>query len=247
MGISSLSCVVLYNPTASEKFRGNLQLQNGSSRAKRFAYAPARSRRCDLRRLAAAALLINLQYASDPGTFPSVSGKLNSERRSGCPVSISLETFGDRWSLLIIRDLMVRGFSTFKQFHASGEAIATNILAHRLKRLEAAGIITGEIDQNDGRSVCYRLTEKGIDLAPVLLDLLIWGARHENTAAPCAVIEKMARNRREILAEVRRRWQERDPTPLLPRFSDDEAGGSPPTSGDTRRRAVDPAKRRRRA
>ena len=102
-------------------------------------------------------------------------------RRSGCPISISLERFGDRWSLLIIRDLMVRGFRTFQDFHQAGEGIATNILADRLRRLQRAGIIAAEQPAHDGRRVYYRLTEKGIDLAPVLLELLIWGARHQRT------------------------------------------------------------------
>jgi DNA-binding HxlR family transcriptional regulator len=132
-------------------------------------------------------------------------------------VSISLEIFGDRWSLLVIRDLMVRGFRTFKEFQQSGERIATNILADRLRRLEAAGIIAAEVEQTDARRVNYRLTEKGIDLAPVLLELLIWGARHEQTGLSCAKIAKMERNRDEVLAEVRRRWREGDTTPLIPK------------------------------
>lgn len=136
--------------------------------------------------------------------------------RSGCPVSISLEVFGDRWSLLIVRDLMVRGFRTFGDFEHSGEGIATNILADRLRRLAAAGIVESEPDPTDRRRMNYRLTEKGIDLAPVMLELLIWGARHEPSEAPCAVIEEMAKNRAAILAETRRRWRDRDPTPILP-------------------------------
>jgi DNA-binding HxlR family transcriptional regulator len=139
-------------------------------------------------------------------------------------VSISLEVFGDRWSLLIIRDLMVRGYRTFKEFEQSGEGIATNILADRLKKLQASGIVATEADKADGRKLNYRLTEKGIDLAPVLLELLIWGARHEDTGAPCAVIDEMAKNREVVLAEVRRRWRERDPRPLLPRFGSDGVG-----------------------
>ncbi len=146
--------------------------------------------------------------------MPKVSGKRRSKHRSGCPVSISLEVLGDRWSLLIIRDLMVRGFRTFREFQQSGEGIASNILADRLRKLEKSGIITSEQGETDKRTVNYRLTEKGIDLAPVLLELLIWGARHEETGAPCAIIESMARNREAILAEVRRRWRERDPRPL---------------------------------
>lgn len=153
----------------------------------------------------------------------SVPRKPKSKRRSGCPVSIALERFGDRWSLLILRDLMVRGYRTFREFQQSGEGIATNILSDRLRNLEAAGIITVEAEETDARKLNYRLTEKGIDLAPVLLELLIWGARHEETAAPCAVIAHMASNREAVLAEVRHRWSERDSTPLLPPFE-----GKPP-------------------
>ena len=126
--------------------------------------------------------------------------------------------FGDRWSLLIIRDLMVRGLRTFKEFQASGEGIATNILADRLRKLETSGVLAVQKVETDGRRTNYRLTEKGIDLAPVLLEMLIWGARHEETGAPCALIEKMAKHREEVLAETRQRWRRRDPTPLLPQF-----------------------------
>ncbi len=157
---------------------------------------------------------------------PRVAGKSQSERRSDCPVSISLEMLGDRWSFLIIRDLMVRGRRRFKEFQAAGEGIATNILADRLRKLEAARIITAGIEKTDGRKVNYRLTEKGIDLAPVLLELLIWGARHEETAAPCAVIDEMEKNRQQVLVETRRRWQEQDPTPILPKFADRRHGRS---------------------
>lgn len=110
--------------------------------------------------------------------------------------------------------MIVRAFRTFKQFEDSGEGIATNILADRLRKLEAAGIIHRERDSQDRRSIHYRLTEKGIDLAPVLLDLLIWGARHEETEASCAAIEAMAQNRAAILGEVHRRWAARDDRPL---------------------------------
>jgi len=140
------------------------------------------------------------------------------KRRSGCPVSISLEILGDRWSLLIIRDLMVRGYRTYKEFLEAGEGIATNILADRLQSLQAAGLLIVEPAETDGRRLFYRLTEKGIDLAPVLLELLLWSARHNETGAPCAVMAEMAKNREYVLTEARRRWQERDPTPLLPKF-----------------------------
>src|SRR5258708_10605073 len=78
-----------------------------------------------------------------------VTGKARSKPRSGCPVNISLERFGDRWSLLIIRDLMVRGLRTFTQFENSGEGIASNILTDRLHTLAAARIVTGEVEETD--------------------------------------------------------------------------------------------------
>lgn len=157
-----------------------------------------------------------LHFASWFVKLAPVRAKDKSKRRSGCPVSISLEIFGDHWSLLIIRDLMVRGLRTFKEFLESGEGIATNILADRLKKLGGSGIIAAEKAETDGRRVIYRLTEKGIDLAPVLLELLIWGSRHEEAGLPCSVIDNMTEHREEVLAEARRRWRERDLTPLFP-------------------------------
>ena len=147
-----------------------------------------------------------------------MQGKGSLRPRSGCPVSVSLEIFGDRWSLLIIRDMMVRGYATFKEFQNSGEGIATNMLSDLLGRLERAGIVSAEIDQKDARRVNYRLTEKGIDLAPVMLELLIWGARHQKTGAPCEIVEQLSRNREQVLAETWRRWSEHDATPILPSF-----------------------------
>jgi DNA-binding HxlR family transcriptional regulator len=111
--------------------------------------------------------------------------------RSGCPVSVSLDLLGDRWSFLIVRDMMVRGYRTFREFQHSGEGIATNILTDRLQRLEEGGILKREPAVEDGRSTYYRLTAKGIALAPALLELLIWAAHHEKTDAPCAAIGAM--------------------------------------------------------
>src|SRR3981189_3013849 len=93
-----------------------------------------------------------------------------SNRRSGCPLNASVEMLGDRWSLLIIRDMMLRGFSSYTQFLENYEGIATNILADRLGKLMACGIIRAEPDPADGRKLTYLLTAKGIDLAPVLTE-----------------------------------------------------------------------------
>ena len=143
-----------------------------------------------------------------------MAGRPKPKHRSGCPVNISLEVLGDKWSLLIVRDMMVRGFTSFKEFQESGEGIATNTLADRLQKLEVAEIMIAESNPADARRVNYRLTRKGIDLAPVMLELLIWGARYEDSGAPCALINKLEKHRKELLAEVRRRWQKRDSTPL---------------------------------
>jgi len=144
---------------------------------------------------------------------PAVARR-SATRRSECPISGALDVIGDRWSLLIVRDLMVRGFSTFKDFQGSGERIATNILADRLLKLRRSGILTARRDAEDGRTVHYRLTEKGIDLAPAVLELLLWGARHESRGDTCSVVRVIAQNREVMLREVRRRWRERDLRPL---------------------------------
>ena len=149
-----------------------------------------------------------------------MSGKRAPKRRSGCPVNVSLEILGDRWSLLIVRDIMVRGLRTFREFRDSGEGIATNVLADRLRKLEAAGIVQARGEETDGRRVNYGLTEKGIDLAPVLLELFVWAGRHEETGAPCAFTNHMEKNREAVLAEARRRWREGDRTPLIPPFKE---------------------------
>ena len=134
--------------------------------------------------------------------------ELKSRRRSTCPINISLEMIGDRWSLLIVRDLMFRGFRTYKEFLESDEGIATNVLADRLQRLQSFGIISTEQDSTDRRKQIYRLTEKGIDLAPVLVELILWAARHEETAAPPAILRRMAKHREEFLSELRKHCAE---------------------------------------
>jgi DNA-binding HxlR family transcriptional regulator len=114
---------------------------------------------------------------------------------------------GDSWSLLVVRDLMLFGRKTFREFLTSGEGIATNILADRLAKLEANGLVTRQRDPEDARRVRYRLTEKGIALAPAMLELAVWGATHEKTAAPPESIRRMRDERERVLAEIRSRWE----------------------------------------
>jgi DNA-binding HxlR family transcriptional regulator len=134
--------------------------------------------------------------------------KRSAKRRSECPLNVSVEMLGDRWSLLIIRDMMLRGFATYKQFMECYEGIATNILADRLRRLTANGIVTAAADPRDGRKLIYQLTGKGIDLAPVLTEMVLWAAAHEDTGNQ-ALVQLMRADKKGFLAGVRERWEER--------------------------------------
>ena len=125
-------------------------------------------------------------------------------RRSFCPVAFALDKFGDKWSLLIIRDLMFRGKKTYGEFLQSTEEIATNILADRLKRLELEGILTKSRDPNNGRRVIYHLTDKGLDLAPVLLTMIQWSAKHDpDTATPKELLQQLDDDPEGVIAEIR--------------------------------------------
>lgn len=120
--------------------------------------------------------------------------------------STSRAVFGDRWTLLVIRDLVFTGKRTYGEFRDSPERIATNILAERLALLEAQGVITKERDSKNGRRFVYRLTEKGVDLLPVLLEIIAWGAKHDlRTAAPPEFIERIRKNRAGLLRELRKK------------------------------------------
>jgi DNA-binding HxlR family transcriptional regulator len=118
-----------------------------------------------------------------------------------------VEMLGDRWSLLIIRDMMLRSACSYKEFLDCYEGIATNILADRLRRLMDYGIITTQPDPSDGRKTIYRLTQKGIDLAPVLTEMVLWAAAHEDTGNQ-PLVRLMQKNKQEFIAGVRQRWSQ---------------------------------------
>ncbi len=137
-----------------------------------------------------------------------MSRKPSPKWRSECPLNASVEMLGDRWSLLIIRDMMLRGFRTYKEFLECYEGIATNILADRLRKLVAYGIITTEPDPSDGRKRIYSLTAKGIDLAPVLTEMVLWAAGHEQTGNQ-ALVRQMQKDKQKFLAAIRQRLAEK--------------------------------------
>ncbi|SKC95185.1 transcriptional regulator, HxlR family [Chitinophaga ginsengisegetis] len=98
--------------------------------------------------------------------------------RSDCPISCSLDVFGDRWSLLIIRDIMLRGKLSYSEFLESEEKIATNILANRLSVLEAENILSKRVSPANKSKFIYSLTPKGIDLLPIIIEIMDWGAKY---------------------------------------------------------------------
>lgn len=125
---------------------------------------------------------------------------LKDQRRSDCPINFTLEILGDSWSLLIIRDIIFVGKKTFGEFLASDEGIARNILSSRLAKLEAIGILRKTVHPEDKRKDLYLLTDKGLDLIPILLDLAAWGAKHEpQTAAAQAWLSDVKLERQELI------------------------------------------------
>ena len=129
---------------------------------------------------------------------------MSENARSTCPLSTALDLFGDRWTLLVIRDLALRGKHSFSEILESAEGVATNVLAERLARLEAGGIVTKTRNPDDGRRYSYGLTEKGKDLIPVLVEIIVWSAaHHEGTAAAPGFVEAAKRDRPALVEELR--------------------------------------------
>ena len=105
------------------------------------------------------------------------------KRRSDCPINFGLEIFGDRWTFLIIRDLMFKGKHYYGEFVQAEEKIATNLLADRLSMLEKEGIISKSADAQHKQKVVYKLSQKGIDLMPVLVEIILWSAKYDKKSA----------------------------------------------------------------
>ena len=123
------------------------------------------------------------------------------QRKSDCPVHFALEVFGDPWTLLIIRDLMFKDRRTYTEFLRAEEGIATNVLADRLTRLEQDGIITKDEAPTGGG---YRLTPRGIDLLPIMMEIIGWSAKHDSrTAADREFVRRLRADRDAFTKELR--------------------------------------------
>lgn len=123
------------------------------------------------------------------------------EFRSQCPISTALDIFGDKWSLLILRDLIFNNKSTYSEFLDTDEKIATNILADRLATLESGGILS-RLDHPESKvKVLYKLTEKGIDLIPVLVEIIVWSERYHDVHPHAVQFVKMVKKDKEGLMQ----------------------------------------------
>lgn len=126
------------------------------------------------------------------------------DNKSHCPVNYALESFGDPWSLLVVRDIVFFGKKTYGEFLGSAESISTNILASRLASLEKNGILVRRPDPSDGRRESYSLSDKGLDLIPVVLEMCAWSARHDRCAAvPPAFVRAMRTDRERVVDLIR--------------------------------------------
>ena len=130
--------------------------------------------------------------------------KKSPPRRSDCPISCALDFVGDKWTLIVLRDLMLGRKRYFQEFLASNEKIASNILASRLKLLERSGLVTRATDPAHGRRVIYSPTEKALDLLPAILELVRWGAKYDaKSAAPSQLMRRLSKDRDGLVAELR--------------------------------------------
>ncbi len=129
--------------------------------------------------------------------------------RSTCPICFSLDVLGDKWTLLILRDMMFAGKSTYGEFLQSTEKMATNILADRLATLESQGIVTKQVAADKKSKFTYRLTEKGLDLLPLLIEITLWGSKYSPAGGSATLLQQLATDKEATLAHYRQLVQAR--------------------------------------
>lgn len=122
--------------------------------------------------------------------------------RSDCPISCSLDVFGDKWSLLIIRDIMLRGKVSYSEFLGSEEKIATNILANRLSVLEKEKILVKETSPANKSKFVYSLTQKGADLLPIVIEIMDWGAKYNANSPRRELGKKIQQDKFSVIKEL---------------------------------------------
>lgn len=134
-----------------------------------------------------------------------------SRQNSTCPITFALDIFGDKWSLIILRDMFFKGKRYYSEFLSSPERISTNILADRLRKLETEGLISKTRDIQKRSMFVYRLTAKGEDLLPMMLEMITWSVKYDPqpdmpdniiTGAPRDLLHRWQQDRADLVAEI---------------------------------------------
>lgn len=126
------------------------------------------------------------------------------KQRSDCPISTTLDVVGDKWTLLILRDMVFAGKSTYGQFLQSAEKVATNVLADRLAILESQGIVTKAVAADKKSKFTYRFTEKGIDTVPIIVALILWGSKHYTTGIDPVLLKELREEKEATIEKYQR-------------------------------------------
>jgi DNA-binding HxlR family transcriptional regulator len=130
-------------------------------------------------------------------------------RRSECPISYTMDIFGDKWTMLIMRDLLLFGKDSFSEFLCSDEKIATNILTDRLNVLLQEGFVTKHTAPTNKSKFLYRPTEKAIELIPVLSEITLWAEKYNPAGAPADFVKPLKENRTKALRDLKKKVEER--------------------------------------
>lgn len=125
--------------------------------------------------------------------------------RSDCPINKTLDILGDKWSLLIVRDLVFKGRNTYGDFLKGGEGITTSVLADKLAHLECGGIISKDVHPESKAKILYTLTQKGIDLIPVLVEIIAWSEKYHEVHPQATVFAKQLKKDKEGVIKMLRK------------------------------------------
>ena len=124
------------------------------------------------------------------------------ERRSTCPINYSVEIFGDKWMLLILRDIMFNGKNSFLEFRASSEKISSAVLTEKLNTLLSEGIVSKVTSPKNASKFLYLITDKGIELVPVMMEFLDWGSRYNPDGGPKPLLDRIKQSKKQAIAEL---------------------------------------------
>ena len=124
------------------------------------------------------------------------------ERRSPCPINYSVEIFGDKWMLLILRDLMFNGKNSFLEFRASAEKISSAVLTEKLNTLLEQGIVSKVTSPKNASKFLYLITDKGIEMVPIMVEFLNWGSRYNPNGGPKQLLDQIKKNKEKVITEL---------------------------------------------